>query len=39
MPVRKEYTTAFKERAVRFVFDEIGVDGSRSAAVERRAPS
>ncbi len=38
MPVRKEYTVEFKEQAVRFVFDEIGVDESRSAAVERLAP-
>ena len=35
MPVRKEYTVEFKEQAVRFVFDEIGPDESRSAAVER----
>jgi transposase len=38
MPVRKEYTVEFKEQAVRFVFEEIGVDESRSAAVERLAP-
>src|SRR3954447_3254850 len=38
MPVRTEYTVEFKEQAVRFVFEEIGVDEPRSAAVERLAP-
>ena len=38
MPVRKEYTVEFKEQAVRYVFDEIGPDETRSAAVERLAP-
>ncbi len=38
MPVRKEYTAEFKEQAVRFVFEEIGPDESRSAAVERLGP-
>src|SRR5215216_3240230 len=38
MPVRKECTAEFKEQAVRFVFEEIGPDESRSAAVERLAP-
>jgi transposase len=38
MPVRKEYTVEFKEQAVRFVFEEIGVDETRSAAVMRLAP-
>lgn len=38
MPVRKEYTAEFKEQAVRYVFEEIGPDESRSAAVERLAP-
>ena len=38
MPVRKEYTVEFKDQAVRYVFDEIGPDESRSAAVERLAP-
>jgi transposase len=38
MPVRKEYSAEFKEQAVRFVFDEIGPDESRSAAVERLGP-
>ena len=38
MPRRKEYTPEFKEQAVRFVFDEIEPDESRSAAVERLAP-
>ena len=31
MPVRKEYTPEFKEQAVRFVFEEIEPDESRSA--------
>jgi transposase-like protein len=38
MPVRKGYTVEFKEQAVRYVFDEIGPDESRSAAVEGLAP-
>lgn len=38
MPVKKEYTPEFKQQAVRFVFDEIGPEESRSAAVERLAP-
>ena len=38
MPVRKEYTAEFKEQAVRYVFEEIGPDESRSAAVERLGP-
>jgi transposase len=38
MPVRKEYTVEFKEQAVRFVFEEIGADESRSAAVARLGP-
>jgi transposase len=38
MAVRKEYSAEFKEQAVRFVFDEIGPDESRSAAVERLGP-
>ena len=38
MPVRKEYTAEFKAQAVRFVFEEIGADESRLAAVERLAP-
>lgn len=38
MPVRKEYTAEFKEQAVRFVFEEIAVDESRSAACERLGP-
>lgn len=38
MPAKKEYTPEFKEQAVRFVFEEIGPDESRSAAVERLAP-
>ena len=35
MPAQKEYTPEFKEQAVRFVFDEIEPDESRSAAVQR----
>src|SRR6478609_2451834 len=35
MPARKEYTPEFKEQAMRFVFDEIEPDESRSAAVAR----
>jgi transposase len=38
MPVREEYTVEFKEQAVRYVFEEIGPDESRSAAVERLGP-
>src|SRR4051812_26919006 len=38
MPVRKEYTVEFKEQAVRYVFEEIGPDESRSAAGERLGP-
>lgn len=38
MPARKEYTPEFKDQAVRFVFEEIGVDESRYAACERLSP-
>lgn len=38
MPRRKEYTAEFKEQAVRFVFEEIEPDETRSRAVERLAP-
>lgn len=38
MPVRKEYTAEFKDQAVKFVFEEIAVDESRSAACERLGP-
>ena len=38
MPVRKVFTVEFKEQAVRYVFEEIGPDESRSAAVERLGP-
>jgi hypothetical protein len=38
LPVRKEYRVEFEEQAVRFVFEEIGADESRLAAVERLAP-
>jgi transposase len=38
MPRRKEYTAEFKEQAVRFVFEEIEPDETRSHAVERLAP-
>ena len=38
MPVRKEYTAEFKKQAVKFVFEEIAVDESRSAACERLGP-
>ena len=31
MPVRKEYTPEFRDQAVRFVFEEIGLDESQSA--------
>ena len=38
MPPKKEYTPEFKAQAVRFVFDEIEPDESRSHACERLAP-
>lgn len=38
MPRRKEYTDEFKAQAVKFVFEEIEPDESRSAAVDRLAP-
>lgn len=38
MPVRKEYTEEFKAQAVKFVFEEIAPDESRSGAVERLGP-
>ena len=38
MPARKDYTPEFKDQAVRFVFEQIEPDESRSAAVDRLAP-
>jgi transposase len=38
MPPRKDYTPEFKDQAVRFVFEEIGPEESRSQACERLAP-
>lgn len=38
MPRRKEYTAEFKDQAVRFVFEEIEPDETRSHACERLAP-
>ncbi len=38
MPARKDYTPEFKDQAVRFVFDEIEPEESRSHACERLAP-
>jgi len=38
MPVRKEYTPEFRDQAVRFVFEEIGLDESRKQACARLAP-
>ena len=38
MPVRKDYTPEFKDQAVRFVFEEIGPDESRTHACERLGP-
>ena len=38
MPRKKEYTPEFKAQAVRFVFEEIEPDESRSHACERLAP-
>ena len=38
MPARKEYTPEFKDQAVRFVLEEIGLDESRKQACERLAP-
>lgn len=38
MPVRKDYTPEFKEQAVKYVFEEIGPDESRSGACERLGP-
>jgi transposase len=37
MPRRKEYTAEFKEQAVRFVFEEIEPDETRSHACDRLA--
>jgi transposase len=38
MPRRKEFTPGFKDQAVRFVLEEIGLDESRKRACERLAP-
>lgn len=38
MPRRAEYTDEFKAQAVKFVFEEIEPDESRTHAVERLAP-
>ena len=38
MPARREYTPEFKDQAVRFVFEEIAPDESRSHACERLGP-
>ena len=38
MPARKDYTPEFKDQAVRFVFEEIGPEESRSQACERLGP-
>lgn len=38
MPSRKEYTSEFKDQAVRFVLEEIEPDESRKHACERLAP-
>jgi transposase len=38
MPRKKEYTDEFKAQAVKFVFEEIEPDESRSHACERLAP-
>jgi transposase len=38
MPARKDYTPEFKDQAVRFVFEEIEPDESRSHACERLGP-
>ena len=38
MPARKEYTSEFKDQAVRFVLEEIEPDESRKHACERLAP-
>src|SRR4051794_27220997 len=38
MPRGKEYTAEFKAQAVRFVFEEIEPDETRSHACERLAP-
>jgi len=38
MPKRLEYTTEFKEQAVRFVFESIEPTESRKQACERLAP-
>ena len=38
MPVRKDYTPEFKDQAVRFVFEEIEPDESRTRACERLGP-
>jgi transposase len=38
MPRKKEYTVEFKAQAVKFVFEEIEPDESRSHACERLAP-
>ena len=38
MPAKKEYTAQFKEQSVRFVFEHIEPEESRSAASERLGP-
>jgi transposase len=38
MPARKDYTTEFKDQAVRFVLEEIEPDESRKHACDRLAP-
>ena len=38
MPPKKEYTAEFKAQAVKFVFEEIEPDESRTHACDRLAP-
>jgi transposase len=38
MPAKKQYTAQFKEQSVRFVFEHIEPEESRSAACQRLGP-